>query len=82
MTEQNENTGQKFEYGTLEEAERRAAGSISSRQVIYCPLKDGFCRIDCDCFKKPKIINQGSDENPFYEVEGGYCKAYALVGPT
>lgn len=82
MTEQNENTGQKFEYGTLEEAERRAAGSISSRQVVYCPLRKGCCRTDCECFRKPNIVNQGSDEKPFYECDGGYCTAYTLVGPT
>ena len=71
-----------FEYGTLQEAERRKKVALDSREGIFCVLKDGFCRVDCGCFEKPRIVNNGPEEHPLYECLGGYCTAYALVGPT
>ena len=82
MNDQETETVEEFQYGTLEFAEIRKKKLLVKRDITFCPLRDGMCERACECFRYPKIINNGPDDKPLFEVEGGFCTAYMLVGPT
>lgn len=73
---------EEFQYGTLEFAEKRMKELLGKRDGVFCPLKNGMCERACDRFKYPRIVNNGPKDQPLFEVEGGYCICYCLVGPT
>lgn len=82
MKDKTTETVEEFQYGTLEFAEKRIKELLDKRDITFCPLKSGVCTRACECFKYPKIVNNGPDDKPLFEVEGGYCTCYCLVGPT
>ena len=70
-----------FEYGTLEEAERRLAEKQQKRRMTLCPLMSAICSADCVCYVKPRIVDKKPGSDPFWDCKGGYCNCHMLVGP-
>ena len=82
MLNEDANEKQRLGYGTIEAAEEIVEEKLADRTDVYCVLRNGMCRTDCDCFKQPEIVDTGRNNSRFFEVKDGYCKAYMLVGPT
>ena len=82
MTEQNEEPEQKIEYGSKEHAKAMDAKKLEDINTRMCPLRDNICRRSCICCKTLRVVNNGPEEKPHWDCEGGYCTAYMLVGPT
>lgn len=71
-----------FEYGTLQEAERRLAEKQQKRRRTLCPLMSATCSADCVCYDKPGVVNIETEEKPFWNCKGGCCTCYMLMGPV
>ena len=71
-----------FEYGTLQEAERRLEEKKVRINTTFCPLSEKPCRRSCVCCEELKVVNIGSEDSPIWECHGGFCTAYMLVGPS
>lgn len=72
----------KYKCGTVEYAREELKESIASRKNVFCPLKNGTCETDCQCYVNPKIVDIGCASGHFFECKKGHCSAYMLVGPT
>jgi len=82
MDKQEVATEPEFKYGSKKEAERRYEEKKVRIETTFCPLKKGTCRRSCVCCEELKVLNVGSDDAPHWKCHGGFCTAYALVGPV
>ena len=64
----------KQEDGLNAEIKRRNA----KRRKIYCPIRDGKCRISCESYDRPIKIKGEDIKKPY--VNGGNCTAFILKG--
>lgn len=71
----------KFGSNKMKESEARAKAQEleENRILVFCPLKNGMCRIDCEAFLKPIVRNlYAIPDSDSYVVKFGYCDARAL----
>lgn len=47
--------------------------------LLYCPIRDGKCRISCESYDRPIKIKGEDIKKPY--VNGGNCTAFILKGP-
>ena len=67
-----------------QEASKKAQEMIDHRKQIFCPMRNHYCRIDCECYIMPEVYNNDfpmHDKNA-YEVRHGFCTCYALKGAS
>ena len=82
MDKQKEAPAEEPEYGSFEFADAKYVRKMKEIKTTFCPISGGTCQFDCVCYVEPQVVNEGTKEAPFWVCKGGFCSAYALVGPT
>lgn len=72
---------------TKEEANNKVIEINSKREKMFCPVIKSMCRIDCACYViaevqiiKNKMAIKQLNQPENYEIVGGFCDCYLLVG--
>ena len=60
-----------------EECKQKIEKWKNKRLRTYCPLKNGMCRLDCECIN---MMNINESYAPEFTTTGGYCTCYMLNG--
>jgi len=74
---------------TEKEAKRKAAKLNAEQANRFCPLIRAKCRTDCVSFCKAEafgsdlyegVLTESALPDNLWEVKGGYCTNYSIVG--
>ena len=72
-----------------QEANKKTKEMIDNRKQIFCPMRNHYCRIDCECYTEPEVkehcnyMDNGYVEHTGkYYIVNGFCTCYALKGAS